>query len=120
MSTSRSDWFTFDGVSFSSKSFVVVWVLALAAYGVGDVVTTIALVWFDPLYVEGNPVISVAIDAFGGGGFLAIKLLVFYTTLAVSLWGGGTDENPVVFYAPPLILVGLGVLTTAFNLRLLL
>lgn len=120
MSTATPNWVTFEGVSFSEESFSRVWLLALAAYGVGDVVTTIALVWFSPFHVEANPVIAAAIAAFGGGGFLALKLLVFYGCIGVSVWGGVQDDDPVLFYAPPLVLGLFGLFATVHNINLLL
>jgi hypothetical protein len=120
MATADHSWLTFEGVPFREDRFTAAWLLALAAYGVGDVVTTIGLVWFSPLHVEANPVIAGAIGLFGGGGFLGLKLLVFYAALGVSLWGGLPDEDAVLFYGPPLVLMGFGLLTTAINVSLLL
>ncbi len=120
MTTVETDWWTFEGVSFTPESFSRVWLMALAAYGVGDIVTTIALVWFSPLYVEANPVIAGAIALFGGGGFLALKLLVFYGCIGISLWGGVLDDDPLLFYGPPVVLGIVGLLTTAHNVALML
>ncbi|MFB6143460.1 MAG: hypothetical protein ABEJ30_08990 [Halorientalis sp.] len=117
MATETAHWLTFDGVSFNPESFSRVWLLALATYGVGDVVTTIGLVWFSPVHVEANPVIAAAIALFGGGGFLALKLLAFYVCLGISLTALG-DEDPFVFYVPPLTLAAIGLFTTLYNLSL--
>lgn len=113
----RPSWLTFDRVSFDEQSFVHVWLLALATYGVGDVVTTIGLVYFSPVHVEANPVIAEAIALFGGGGFLALKLLVFYFCLGISL-SALADEDRLVFYGPPLALTVLGIAATAHNVLL--
>ena len=120
MATAEKNWLTFEGLSFTSESFSRAWLLALAAYGVGDVVTTIALVYFSPFHVEANPIIAAAIAAFGGGGFLAVKLLVFYACIGVSVWAGALEDDPLLFYGPPALLAVLGFLTTAFNVALLL
>jgi len=120
MSTADAEWGHFEEVSFTAGGFTRAWLVALAAYGVGDVVTTIALVWFSPFHVEANPIIAAAISAFGGGGFLALKLLVLYGCLAISLWGGLADEDPVIFYGPPLVLGAMGLFATVHNLSLLL
>lgn len=120
MATAESEWFTFKGVLFSEVSFLRVWLLALAAYGVGDVVTTIAIVWFSPLYMEANPVVAGVIDLFGGSGFVALKLLVFYICLGISLWGGARNDDPVLFYGPPITLGLFGLVATAHNLGLML
>lgn len=119
MATAESDWLTFEGVSFSAEAFSAAWLFALAAYGVGDVVTTIALVWFSPFHVEANPVIAAAIGAFGGGGFLAVKLLVFYLCIGISVWYGARDDDSLLFYGPPAVLCVLGLVTTGANLALL-
>jgi hypothetical protein len=120
METVEANWWTFEGVSFTPESFSRAWLVALAAYGVGDVVTSIALIWFSPLYVEANPVIAEAIGLFGGGGFLALKLLVFYACIGISLWGGVLDDDPLLFYGPPVALGLFGLFTTAHNLLLML
>lgn len=120
MSTVESRRFALEDVSVSGAVFSRVWLLALAAYGVGDVVTTIALVWFSPLYVEANPVVGAAIAAFGGGGFLGLKLVVIYACVWISLRMGLLEDDPVMFYIPPVVLVVTGAATTGFNLALLL
>jgi len=117
--TAERSWLTLEGVPFEPERFTTGWVLALAAYGVGDIVTTIGLVWFSPLHVEANPVIAWAISLFGGGGFLGLKLLVFDAAIGISLWGGVLDEDRVLFYGPPLVLLVFGLFTTALNLSLL-
>lgn len=113
------NWVTFENAPFSSDSFSNVWLAALATYGVGDVVTTIALIYFVPLTTEANPVIRVAIETFGGGGFLALKLLVFYGCIAISIWAGLLVKDRLMFYGPPLVLAVFGGVTTLFNLALM-
>jgi hypothetical protein len=119
MATADAEWLTLDGTRFEERSFSRVWLVAAATYGVGDIVTTITIIWFIPWFTEANPVIRVAIEAFGGGGFLALKLLVFYAAIGISLWGGLLDDDPVLFYGPPVVLTIFGVLTTVLNLSLL-
>ncbi|MFC7142566.1 hypothetical protein ACFQMA_22360 [Halosimplex aquaticum] len=119
MATADADWLTLDRTPFDEVSFSRVWLLALATYGVGDIVTTIALVYFSPLTTEANPVIRQAIMAFGGGGFLALKLLVIYACIGISLWAGVGDDDRLMFYAPPLLLTAVGTYTTVHNLGIL-
>lgn len=119
MSTTQASWFTLEDTPFDEVSFSRVWLLAVATYGVGDVVTTIALVYFSDLHTEANPVIRQAIMAFGGGGFLGLKLLVIYACIGVSIWAGLGDEDRLMFYGPPLLLAAFGAFTTWHNLGLL-
>jgi len=125
MATADASWLDFDGgladaSLFDEVSFSRMWLLAVATYGVGDVVTTIALVYFSPLHTEANPVIRQAIMAFGGGGFLGLKLLVIYACIGISLWAGVGDEDRLMFYAPPILLALVGLYTTVHNLGILL
>ena len=119
MATANADWLTLEGSHFSVDGFSSLWLLAAGTYGVGDVVTTIAIVWFSPSFTEANPVVRLAIEAFGGGGFLGLKLLVFYCCIGISLWGGVLDDDPLLFYGPPAALTLFGVVVTATNLGLL-
>jgi hypothetical protein len=120
MATAEANWLWFDDTRFDESSFSSVWLLALGTYGVGDIVTTIALVYFVPLFTEANPVIRFAIETFGGGGFLGLKLLVFYAAIGVSLWAGKEVDDPLLFYGPPLALAVVGLWTTFHNLNLIL
>lgn len=120
MSTVEADWLTLERSPFDLDSFSTVWLLAAATYGVGDVVTTIAIVWFSPIYAEANPLIRFAVELFGGGGFLALKLLVFYAVLMISLWAGVPEKDRLMFYGPPLVLSAVGAFTTVHNLLLML
>lgn len=110
----------FEAAGFDVDAFQTTWLLALAAYGVGDVVTTIALVWFSPLHAEANPLLALAIERFGALGLVGLKLLAFYVALGASVWVGLDDEDPLSFYGPPLVLFGVGVVVTCYNLGLLL
>jgi len=119
MATKDERWGTFNGLSFSSEAFFHAWIISMSAYGVGDIVTTIALVWFSPHHVEANPIIAAAIGLFGGGGFLALKLLVIYALIGVSFFFGAREDDPLLFYGPPAVLFVIGFLTTALNVALL-
>lgn len=120
MATSESGRSPLADALLPGRAFALAWLLALAAYGVGDVVTTVALVWGSPLHAEANPVVSAAIGAFGGGGFLGLKLLALYLCIAVSVWGGRRHDDPVLSYLPPAMLILFGAVATAFNTTLLL
>lgn len=119
MEVGEANWYTLEHSPFDVDSLWTVWLVALATYGVGDVVTTIAIIWFLPLYTEANPLVQFAVETFGGGGFLALKLLVFYVVLGISLWAGVPERDRLMFYGPPLLLAVVGLLTTGHNLALM-
>jgi hypothetical protein len=106
-------------LSLGSDQLTVPWLFALATYGVGDVVTTIALVWFDPLHVEANPIVYAAIDALDQTGLVGLKVLVFGFAFWLSLWAARDEHDVVALYGPPAILTVIGLTTTVHNLGLL-
>ena len=120
MSTADADWLTFEGGTFSAASFTSVWLLAIATYGVGDIATTVGVVWFSPGHVEANPVVAAAIAAFGPAGLFGVKLVAFYSCLAIALWFGVRDDDPLLYYLPPACLAVTGSIATVSNLHLLL
>ncbi|MDR5671612.1 putative membrane protein [Halalkaliarchaeum sp. AArc-CO] len=101
-----------------SDEFYWLWIVATAAYGVGDVVTTIALVYFVPHLSEGNPIVRLAMDTFGLWGLVAAKLVAFLVMVWIS-YLGARDGDAVLYYFPPALLTVVGVTVTAVNLRLL-
>jgi hypothetical protein len=118
MSTADASWSPVGEVSVPTAPVVRVWMLALATYGVGDGVTTAALVWASPLHREANPVVSAAIDSFGGSGLVGLKILAIGVCLAISYWGR-TDDDRFTVLVPPVTLVLTGTATTLVNLSLL-
>lgn len=103
---------------FSAEEFSRLWLVAAATYGVGDVVTTIALLRV-PRVSEGNTLVLAAIDAFGQSGLVGMKILVFCLCIGISLWSAHSEDR-FGYYLPPAALAVAGAFTTAFNLRLLL
>lgn len=98
---------------------VRIWILAVATYGVGDGLTTAALVWSAPLLREANPVVSAAIDAFGASGLVGLKVFALAIAFGLSVWAT-TDDDQFMFYLPPVVLAVVGTATTLVNLSLLL
>jgi hypothetical protein len=98
---------------------VRVWTLAVVTYGVGDGLTTAAVVWSTPLLREANPIVNAAIDAFGASGLVGLKILALGTAFGFSVWGS-TDDDQFMFYLPPVVLALVGTATTLANLSLLL
>ncbi|MXR41855.1 hypothetical protein GRX01_10970 [Halobaculum sp. WSA2] len=103
---------------FEDREFSWLWVIATGLYGVGDIVTTLALIGYIPAIDEGNLEMAVAVESFGLVGLIALKAVVFGACLAVSLWGARAGDR-LVFYTPPALLAVVGAFTTAYNPRLL-
>jgi len=116
MATAETRWHDIGLIPSPRSRFVQVWLLALLAYGVGDTVTTVA-VMASPLYAEVNPVVSGAVAAFGTGGLLALKFAAFAVCSGLSLRGGRLGD-PFLRYMPPAVLAAVGATTTAVNLGL--
>jgi hypothetical protein len=102
---------------FDSQHFVHLWLVALATYGVGDIVTTVTLLWFTDKVNELNAVVLFAVDAYGLAGFIALKLVAFLTAIGVSLLGAHTNDR-FLYYLPPVALSLVGGFVTTFNIRL--
>jgi len=100
MSTVRANWLMLEGSSFSVDGFSRMWLVAAATYGVGDIVTTIAIVYFMPTLTEANPAIRLAIQTFGGGGFLGLKLLVLPRLYRNQSGAGSSTTTPCCSTAP--------------------
>lgn len=112
-------WLTLEGTEFQPREFSRLWFLAAATYGVGDIVTTVALIWFSATVREANPLVRAAAEAFGPGGLAALKLVTFLVCIGVSLQAANTDGDRLLYYGPPLTLTLLGAFVTVHNLRLL-
>lgn len=111
---------TLDGTSFDGREreFTWLWVLATALYGVGDIVTTLAIGYSDGV-VEGNLLVANAVAAFGITGLVGVKLAIFFLVLGVHLYAIGVLDDWVVDYAPPTTLALVGAFVTTYNVRLL-
>jgi len=104
---------------FDENEFTRLWTVALATYGVGDTVTTVALLWFVGSLEEANALVRFAVDSFGLPGLVALKIAAFLVAIAVSVVGVRADDRALYVF-PPAALAVLGGFLTAFNLRLLL
>jgi len=90
-----------------------VWIVALLAYGVGDLVTTGVGVQ-TPGVVEAGPLPAYLLDAGGIPVFVALKLAVF--AVGFLLWRFVPDPHRL---GVPLGLATFGVLVTGWNLLVL-
>lgn len=103
--------------TFDSLEFYLLWLIVAATYGVGDVLTTMALV-DTPGLREANAVVAASLT-FGGGGLVALKLVAIGGCAAVSVWAA-LRRDRVLYYFPPFLLSVLGIVVTVHNLGLLL
>jgi hypothetical protein len=108
-----------DDTPFDATTFTRLWLLALATYGVGDVVTTIALIEYSPTVSEANALIRLSIDHLGLLGLVLLKYLAFGVAIGISLLGAA-DADRFLYYLPPIVLSLAGAFTTIYNARLML
>lgn len=117
----KSALLTFDGSLAEGKrrEFFGMWILATLAYGVGDIVSTIALITYDPFVKEGNIFVQFLYDQWGLAGFVGGKLAVFFVCLGISWYALKAWKDPVLYYFPPLVLFVIGGSITGYNIYLL-
>lgn len=111
--------FDLAGTPFDVGEFGRLWLVALATYGVGDIVTTLALTGYSPTVTEANALVRLAVDLFGYWGLAGVKLVAFFVALAVTLYGANVGDR-LLYYLPPGSLVLVGTFTTTYNLRLMI
>jgi len=110
-------WLSLDETGFDPTEFSRLWFVATLTYGVGDIVTTLAVFRAGGVG-EGNGLLRAATATLGQAGLVGVKLAAFGVCLAVSLWAAQADDR-IGFYLPPAALAVAGAFTTVFNLRLL-
>lgn len=107
-------------VSLEREEFSRLWLVAAATYGVGDILTTLAIVQYSTAVTEANALVRGAIAAFGTPGFAALKLAVFGLAIGISVYAAREMGDRTLYYAPPVMLAVVGAFTTVYNLRLLI
>lgn len=112
-------WLTLEGTPFTEGEFSRLWLLATATYGVGDIVTTTALIHFSAAVNEANVLVRLAVESSGQAGLVGLKLAVLLTCLGISL-SAANEEDAFSYYLPPLVLSVVGAFVTTYNVRLLL
>lgn len=110
---------TLSDTPFEEREFSRLWTIATATYGVGDIVTTIALLNFSPRVDEANVILRAVVTEFGQAGLVSLKLVVFFACIGISL-DAAHREDRLVYYLPPVVLAFVGTFTTVYNVRLLL
>ena len=108
-----------DETPFEEREFTQLWLVATATYGVGDIVTTIAIIQFSERVAEGNALLASVVDAYGHAGLVGLKLAAFLVCIGVSLLGADDDDR-LLYYLPPVLLTFVGSFFTVYNIRLLL
>ncbi|GAB7093600.1 hypothetical protein JCM30237_07520 [Halolamina litorea] len=111
--------FSIEDTDVDRATFTQLWIVATATYGVGDVVTTIALLWYSDSVREANALVRTVTDAYGLPGFVVLKIGVFVACILISV-DGANAEDRVLYYLPPVTIALIGAFTTSLNLRLLL
>lgn len=93
----------------------VLWMIAVATYGVGDSVSTIIAVYLVEGLGEGNPLVAVLLAEFGIRGLFGLKVLVLIVAITINLYGRQREEW-LGYYGPPAFVALLGAVLTASNL----
>ena len=112
-------WLSLDGADVDEEEFTLLWLVAAATYGVGDIVTTVTIIWFSDQVVEANLLVRVLTDTFGQGGLVGLKLVAFVVSIFLSVYAANQGDR-LLYYFPPCLLSIVGTFTTAVNLQLLL
>ena len=102
-----------------AQEFYWLWIFATLGYGVGDVVTTLAVVGFDPSLKEGNVFVHWVFHLWGIPGFVALKLAVFAVCFVISFYALRAWDDAILYYFPPLVLTVVGGVITGYNLVLM-
>lgn len=102
--------------TFDSLEFYLLWLIVAITYGVGDMLTTMALV-DAPGLREANVVVAAALT-FGGPGLVVLKLAAIGGCVAISAWAAFRRDR-FLYYLPPFMLSTLGSVVTIHNLGLL-
>lgn len=101
-----------------STELFVLWGAAAVTYGVGDILTTLVLVYAVPGLDEANPFVHWGLDTFGVPGLVVLKLAVFGIGIYVS-WLGIQHRDRLMYYLPPIVMSCVGLGATVFNIRLI-
>ena len=114
-------WLTLDGSLAENREqeFYWLWIFATLGYGVGDIVTTLALVGHSPFVKEGNVLVKWLFAVWGIPGFVTGKLVVFSISFAVSLYALNAWDDRLLYYFPPLVLTIFGGFITGYNIFLM-
>ena len=109
----------FDRIASDEAEFRLLWILAVLTYGVGDIVTTLALVTYSPTVTEAIVLVRLLLAQFCAGGLVGLKLIVFAASLTVAVYATRVGDR-FLYYVPPVTLALVGAFVTVYNVRLML
>ena len=117
---SDQSWHTLDGTPAEDnvEEFYWLWIVATVTYGVGDIVTTIAIVDYSHAVSESNPLLSFLVTELGWAGLVSLKLFVFLSCIGISVYALRTSDR-LLYYFPPVFLSFIGASLTGLNIFLL-
>lgn len=118
MATNQSKTQFIPGVFDHSGQFYVLWAIALLTYGLGDTLSTLAIITAPDLK-EANILIQFIVTHYGQAGLIGLKTAVFVGCFAISTYGASGERDAVLYYLPTILLGAVGAFTTIFNLGLL-
>ena len=99
-----------------STELFALWGVAAATYGVGDVLTTIVMVYLIPGLDEANPFVHWGLETFGIPGLVGLKLGVFGDRAPRELARHPTPRPDHVLFPPVMTCVGLGAIMVNLGL----
>lgn len=107
-------------VAIEYCNFVFLWMMATITFGVGDLMTTFAIMAGYPHIIESNPIMAASVELLGYSGVVGLKLTVFMLALGVSVYSIRVWGDELLYYFPPMAISVAGAFTTAFNVRLMI
>lgn len=114
-------WRTLDGTLAEGRSneFYWLWIVATVTYGVGDIVTTIAIVDYSQTVRESNSLLTFLVTELGWAGLVSLKLFAFLGCIGISIYALRTGDR-LLYYFPPILLSFIGAFLTGLNLLLMI
>lgn len=102
----------------NEEEFYLLWLMAAVTYGIGDIVTTVAIIELENSVRETNPLLLYLTSNIGYAGLVGLKIAAFLVCIAVTIFA--LRKNwPLFYYIPPIALTAIGLGLTVFNLSLL-
>ena len=100
-------------------NFVFLWAIATLSFGVGDLLTTFAIISGFPHVIEANPVMTRTVEMVGYWGIVWLKLGAFAGALSISVYASRVWGDRFLHLFPPIAVTAVGAFATAFNVTLI-